>query len=359
MPTFVCVADSTACKTPSSLEKEILFKAGLGLKKIKLDTQDDEQTVVNKITSDEKDATGNACGFPQLKTCGRFEMMRCQLNCRDLTVIDCSCNAKDLHSNLGGGQGKIYLRPIQKSLSTQPIVAESKSEVKEKCYMCNEDVLVRNLRDHLWSCTQGLETSDDDDGQNTNTGTVDTLPPAETSATNTTTVTTTTVSTAGPSVTQPIVQQSINSSSIPNNSLPNTHTSLVSATTTVSDSSSPSSTSNASSSVILSLSIPVVDLTHTPAAANNNGQSVDEIVDSTITYCQEHNILNPVEILRYFQPRMVVGRALEVQSVDEVNEGATNFIMVDQHNLMTTAIDEILFLTEYRRTLQVQFYGEV
>jgi hypothetical protein len=56
---------------------------------------------------------------------------------------------------------------------------------------------------------------------------------------------------------------------------------------------------------------------------------------------------------------MVVGRALEVQSVDEVNEGATNFIMVDRHNLMTTAIDEILFLTEYRRTLQVQFYGEV
>ncbi|CAB4037582.1 Hypothetical predicted protein, partial [Paramuricea clavata] len=335
-------------------------KAGLGLKKIKLDTQDDEQTVVNKITSDEKDATGNACGFPQLKTCGGFEMMRCQPNCRDLTVIDCSWNAKDLRSNLGGGQGKIYLRPIQKSLSTQPIVAESKSEVKQKCYMCNEDVLVRNLRDHLWSCTQGLETSDDDDdGQNTNTGTVETFLPVETSATNTTTVTATTVSTstAGPSVTQPIVQQSINSPSIPNNSLPNTQTSLVSAITTVSDSSSPSSTSNASSSVILSSSIPVVDLTHTPAAANNNGQSVDEIVDSTITYCQEHNILNPVEILRYFQPRMVIGRALEVQSVVEVNEGVTNFIMVDRHNLMT-AIDEILFLTEYRRTLQVQFYGK-
>ena len=62
-PTFVCFADSAASKTPSSVEKEILFKAGLGLKKIKLDTHDDEQAVVNKITSDEKDATGNALGF--------------------------------------------------------------------------------------------------------------------------------------------------------------------------------------------------------------------------------------------------------------------------------------------------------
>ena len=56
---------------------------------------------------------------------------------------------------------------------------------------------------------------------------------------------------------------------------------------------------------------------------------------------------------------MVIGRALEVRSVDEANEGATNFIMVDRHNLITTAFDEILCLTEYRRTLQVQFYGEV
>ena len=56
---------------------------------------------------------------------------------------------------------------------------------------------------------------------------------------------------------------------------------------------------------------------------------------------------------------MVIGRALEVQSVDEVNEGETNFIMVDRQNLMLTAFDEISFLTELRRALQVQFYGEV
>jgi hypothetical protein len=109
MPMFVCLADSTASKTPSSLEKEILFKAGLGVKKIKLDIQDDEQTVLNKITSDERDTTDNVLGFSQLKTCRGYEMMRCQPNCRDLSIIDCSWNAKDLRANMGGGQGKIYL----------------------------------------------------------------------------------------------------------------------------------------------------------------------------------------------------------------------------------------------------------
>ena len=56
---------------------------------------------------------------------------------------------------------------------------------------------------------------------------------------------------------------------------------------------------------------------------------------------------------------MVIGRALEVQSVDEVNKGETNFVMGDRQILMLTAFDEISFLTEFRKTLQVQFYGEV
>ena len=103
--------------------------------------EDDEQTVTNKVTSDAKDAARNSIGFPQLKTCGGYEMMRCAPNCRDLSVIVCSWNAKDLHSNLGGGQGKTYLRPIQNSLSTQSLFQSSQSEVKERCQMCNQEIL--------------------------------------------------------------------------------------------------------------------------------------------------------------------------------------------------------------------------
>ena len=52
-------------------------------------------------------------------------------------------------------------------------------------------------------------------------------------------------------------------------------------------------------------------------------------------------------------------RALEVEALNEANDGATNFITVDCHNILETAFDEIMFLADYKLTLQVQFYGEV
>ena len=73
-----------------------------GLKKIKVYLEDDEQTVIGKITSETQDAAGFSIGFPQLKTCGGFELMRCATNCRDLSIISCAWNAKDLCSSLGG-----------------------------------------------------------------------------------------------------------------------------------------------------------------------------------------------------------------------------------------------------------------
>ena len=72
---FVCLADKYSFKTPSSLEKQMLFKAGLSLKKIKLDPNDDEDTVKEKVTSDVKDSDGNTVGFPALRSCGGFELM--------------------------------------------------------------------------------------------------------------------------------------------------------------------------------------------------------------------------------------------------------------------------------------------
>ena len=94
------MSETTASKTPSSVEEQILYKAGLGVKKIKLDLNDDEQSVINKITADTKDTNGDCMGFPQLKCCGGFEMMRCTPNCRELAVISCSWTAKDLRANL-------------------------------------------------------------------------------------------------------------------------------------------------------------------------------------------------------------------------------------------------------------------
>ena len=63
-------------QTPSSLEKQMLLKAGFGLKKINLHPNDDEDTVKEKITSDMKDSDGNAASFLALRSCGGFELMQ-------------------------------------------------------------------------------------------------------------------------------------------------------------------------------------------------------------------------------------------------------------------------------------------
>jgi len=70
------------------LEKDTLFKAGLGPKKIQFNTEDSEDEVLDKISSDcIKD--NETIGFPKLKKCGRFELLKCHQNCRELTLIDC------------------------------------------------------------------------------------------------------------------------------------------------------------------------------------------------------------------------------------------------------------------------------
>ena len=121
-----------------------MFKAGLGLKKIKFDIDDDEEAVMKKIISAESDSN-EINGLPKLRDCGGFELMRCVANCRELVLIEGSWGVKELKANVGA-QAKIYLRPIQKSLSTEPLAAEKTSKVKEICLSCNKEFFVHELR---------------------------------------------------------------------------------------------------------------------------------------------------------------------------------------------------------------------
>ena len=80
---MVCLADRLAYKVPTAAEKQVLFKAGLGLKKIKFEVDDDKEAVRKRITSSEaEDNSTEVIGFPQLHNCG-FELMRCIANCRE------------------------------------------------------------------------------------------------------------------------------------------------------------------------------------------------------------------------------------------------------------------------------------
>jgi acetone carboxylase gamma subunit len=91
----------------------------LGLKKIRFLLDDNEAQVAQKIMSDEV-VEGETVGFPQLKDGCGFELFQCQSNCRQLTMITCCWAVKDLKANLRT-QSKIYVRPIQKNLSTKKI----------------------------------------------------------------------------------------------------------------------------------------------------------------------------------------------------------------------------------------------
>ena len=67
---FVCLVDKYQCKIPTATEKQTLQKAGLWVKKIKLQWDDDETSVHHELISDEKDEASDVKDFPQLRDAG-------------------------------------------------------------------------------------------------------------------------------------------------------------------------------------------------------------------------------------------------------------------------------------------------
>ena len=49
----MCLSSPYTSKVPNSQEKQILYKAGIGMKKIKFFSDDGEQDVYNKLTSED------------------------------------------------------------------------------------------------------------------------------------------------------------------------------------------------------------------------------------------------------------------------------------------------------------------
>ena len=109
----------------------LLFHARLGMKKIKLDLEDKEEDVLEKITCGDRGDDGEVKGLPQLKESGGFEIMYCVSGVKELKPLNCSWAAKDLKANVGS-QSKLYLRPIQKNYSTVSILPQNKSHASQR-----------------------------------------------------------------------------------------------------------------------------------------------------------------------------------------------------------------------------------
>jgi len=92
------LANKARTTIPTANEREILRKVGLGAKKIKLDEDDHETTVFEKLMTVQKYEENDALGFPKLKNGGGLELLRTTQNCRNLTLIDSSWSAKEIKS---------------------------------------------------------------------------------------------------------------------------------------------------------------------------------------------------------------------------------------------------------------------
>lgn len=90
----LCLSDKNCSFVPNSEVKEYLLKAGLGMKKIRFNVKDGQIEVLNKISSNEKDENEECIGFPALKNCGGFELMRSQANNRSLSTIEVEWSVK-------------------------------------------------------------------------------------------------------------------------------------------------------------------------------------------------------------------------------------------------------------------------
>ena len=100
-------------------------------------------------------------GYSQLQNRVGFELMKCIPNNKVLEPLECQISAKNLKA--AASQAKIYIRPIQRSLSVLPLKSEalpgSIFALKEKYVHCYKEYPLNVLRSHVLSSNHLL--SDD------------------------------------------------------------------------------------------------------------------------------------------------------------------------------------------------------
>ena len=113
---FVCLSDPDVVRVPTSrAERLILEEAGLWEKEVTIPDLDcDGETFRHIVLS----------AFPKLQDGGGFELLRCLSNSRELVLMGpkIANNPRLLRRRVGNG--KVYLRPIQRNLSLEEEAAE-------------------------------------------------------------------------------------------------------------------------------------------------------------------------------------------------------------------------------------------
>ena len=121
---FTCLSSASAQRVPcTQAEKMVLEEAGLGEKLITIPNIDCTAENFNKLLVD---------AFPKLKESGGFELLRCKTQSRDLILISprIASNARLLKRRIGNG--RVYIRPIQRSLGLEAVESDDVEGVRHE-----------------------------------------------------------------------------------------------------------------------------------------------------------------------------------------------------------------------------------
>lgn len=205
--------------------------------------------------------------------------------------IDGKWDCKTLNETIGS-QAQIYIRPIQRNIRIEEENNNSINSITEKCLECNRGICISELRNHIMHCSVNCDQQSSDDSQNP----VSVGQPLEPQLNLQSHVVSNNIDHA-------LLYESVN---IPNSTeqIP-----IPSAEETV-------NTSNELDTLIYLAGInentnvseqtePGVELEETFVYSN---ESVTDIVNSCVKYCIEHEVKDPVDILRIYQKRIVTGK---------------------------------------------------
>lgn len=109
---FVCLASKDRQRVPCTIgEKEELIEAGLGERSVCIpDVECSAQVFKETLVAE----------FPKLADAGGFELMRCLANTRQLEPISTTVSQQPRALKTIVGNGRIYIRPIQRDLDLTP-----------------------------------------------------------------------------------------------------------------------------------------------------------------------------------------------------------------------------------------------
>ena len=113
---FVCLSNTNADRVPTSkLGKLALEEAALGEKYVTIPN-------INCNPEDFRFLVLATC--PKLQNGGGFELLRCKLQSRELLLIEHRISGSPKLLKQHVGNGKVYIRPIQRDLSLEVVASE-------------------------------------------------------------------------------------------------------------------------------------------------------------------------------------------------------------------------------------------